>query len=148
MLDKLIPWKRTSGELKTRDEQHPLARFRQEFDDLWDRFWSDSAWTTSGIDLDDTEKEFVVRADMPGFEPSEIDVRVSGNVLTLAAEHSEEQSDSNGGWQRRGRVHRSFTLPQGVLADQIDATYRNGVLEVHLPKSEECKPKRIAVKAK
>jgi HSP20 family protein len=148
MLDKLIPWKRNEGELKVEHDNNPLTRFRQEFDDLWDRFWSDSNLMSSGVDMDDNDKEYVVRAELPGFSPAEIDVKVSGNVLTLSAEHNEEKSEENGRYRRSGSFHRSFTLPQGVLTEKIDADYHNGVLELHLPKSEESKPKRIAVKAK
>ena len=148
MLDKLIPWKRNGGEVKVQNDDYPLTRFRQEFDDLWDRFWSDSSLLGSGIEMDDNDKEYVVRAEVPGFSAEEIDVKVSGNVLTLAAEQKEESSEKNGSFSRYGSFHKSFTLPQGVLTDKIDADYHNGVLELHLPKSEECKPKRIAVKAK
>jgi len=148
MLEKLIPWKKNVGDVKVRHDNSSLARFRQEFDELWDRFWSDSSFPSSGMDMDDNEKEYVVRAEIPGFDVNEIDVNVSGNVLTLSAERSEECTESNGSYKRHGSFQQSLTLPQGVLADQVEASYQNGVLELHLPKSEECKPKRIAVKSK
>ena len=148
MLDKLIPWKRNGGAVKVHQDDNPLIRFRQEFDDLWDRFWSDTNWMNHGVNMDDNDKEYVVRAELPGFSAEEIEVKLSGNVLTLTAEHNEEKSGNNGSYQKYGSFHQSFTLPQGVLTDKIDADYQNGVLKLHLPKSEECKPKRIAVKAK
>jgi len=159
MFDKLIPWKKKQGELSVSKEgEHPIARLRQEFDQLWDRFWDDwrsgrmSLWDEAGrfgsrLYLDESEKEYVLRAELPGFDPDDFDVKVSGNVLTLRAEHKEEQKEENGGIRRYGRVYESFTLPQGVLSDQIDARYRNGVLEVHLPKSEDVQAKRIEVKS-
>ncbi len=99
--------------------------------------------------FDDRENEYVLRAEFPGFEPNDFDVQISGNVLTLRAEHKEEgkTKGGDGNYQRYGRFYESFTLPQGVLSDKVDAGYRNGVLEVHLPKNEECQAKRIEVKS-
>jgi HSP20 family protein len=161
MFGNLIPWKKQDGgDLKIRRENDPISRLRQDFDQLWDRFWDDwrsgglsqlddSRWLGSRVDFDDHEKEYLLRAELPGFEPGDFDVKVSGNVLTLRAEHNEEGSGKkgNGSYRRYGRFYESFTLPSGVLPDQIDARYHSGVLEVHLPKSEECQTKRIAVKS-
>ena len=160
MLGKLIPWKKRSGDVQVHSEEHPIARLRQDFDQLWDRFWDDcrsgdlslwneSQWVGSRVNLDDNEREYMLRAELPGFEPEDFDVKVSGNVLTVRAEHKEEGKDKkgNGTYQRYGRFYESFALPQGVLSDQIDARYHSGVLEVHLPKSEECQAKRIEVKS-
>jgi HSP20 family molecular chaperone IbpA len=91
MLDKLIPWKRNGGAVKVHQDDNPLTRFRQEFDDLWDRFWSDTNWMNNGVNMNDNDKEYVVRAELPGFTAEEIDVKVSGNVLTLTAQHNEEK---------------------------------------------------------
>ena len=162
----LIPWKkknnlnvRREGELVPKsfiedNEFYPMARFRRDFDQLWNRFWDDwgglSEWRGSGgwnFDLDDKENEYLLHADLPGFEPDEIDVSVSGNVMTVRAEHKEEDKSKNGSSYRYGQFYETFTLPSGVLSDKIDARYHNGVLEVHLPKSEECKAKRITVRS-
>ncbi len=159
MFNKLIPWKKKNGDVKIwKEEDHPVVQLRHEFDRLWDRFWDDwrggvpgswqdSRWMGSRIDLHDAEKEFVLRAELPGFEPGDFDIKVSGNVLTLRAEHKEEGKQKNGSYRSYGSYVESFTLPQGIQADQIDARYRNGVLEVHLPKNEEFQGKRIEVKA-
>jgi HSP20 family protein len=160
MIDKLIPWKKKEGgDLKVRREDHPIGQLRRDFDELWNRFWDhwptgglslwdDSRWFGSRVDLADSEKEYVLRAELPGFEPGEIDIKVSGNVLTLRAEHKEEgrSKKGNGSYHRYGSFCESLTLPRGVLSDQIDARYHSGVLEVHLPKSEERQAKRIKVK--
>ncbi|REJ66366.1 MAG: Hsp20/alpha crystallin family protein [Planctomycetota bacterium] len=159
MFDKLIPWKKKEGgDLQVRPEDHPIARLRHEFDDLWERFWEDwrrgdvslfdnSRMFGSIVDLDDADKEYVLRAELPGFEPEDFDIRISGNVLTLRAEHKEEGKEKNGNYHRFGSFYESFTLPEGVLSDKIDARYHSGVLEVHLPKSEECRAKQIEVKS-
>lgn len=158
MIDKLIPWKKKSGELKVRHDDHPISRLRDDFDQVWDRFWDDwnmgglSKWSNSSwmlgthVDFEDQDTEYVLRAELPGFEPSDFDVKISGNVLTLKAEHNEEGKEQNGSYRRYGSFYESFTLPQGVRADNIDAKYHSGVLEISLPKSEECKGKRIEVK--
>jgi HSP20 family protein len=161
MFEKLIPWKRQKGgELKVRHENDPVARLREDMGGLWNRFWDDwrsgglslwddSRWLGSRVDFDDNEKEYRLRAELPGFEPGDFDVKVSGNVLTLQAEHKEEgkAKKGNGSYRRYGCFYESFTLPKGVLPDQIDARYHSGVLEVRLPKSEECRGKRIEVKS-
>lgn len=74
---------------------------------------------------------------------------MSGDVLTLRAEHKEEGNGKkgNGSYRRFGTFYESFTMPADVLPDQIDARYHSGVLEVRLPKSEECQTKRVTVKS-
>lgn len=160
MFGKLIPHRENrQSDLKLRQEDsHPLARLRQEFDALWDRFleedrsdgmglWSESSGLGGQMEWDDKEDEYVLRAELPGFDAGDIDVKVAGNILTLHAEHREEGDEKNGGYSRYGSFYRSFTLPQGIRDENIDARYHNGVLELHLPKSEDSQAKRIAVKA-
>jgi HSP20 family protein len=84
---------------------------------------------------------------IPRKKKNEGNIKVSGNVLTLRAEHKEEGKEENGSYRRYGSFSETFTLPGGVLPDKIDASYHSGVLEVHLPKSEECQAKRIPVTA-
>lgn len=149
MIGKLIPWKtRHDGDTSIRESQtHPAVQLRNEFDALWDRLLDESQSANSRIDFDDDEKEYVLRAELPGFDPEELDVKVSGNVLTLRAEHKEEGKEGNGKYRRHNTFYESFTLPQGVLTEKTEARYRSGVLEVHLPKGEDSKAKRIAVKS-
>ncbi|WP_164103232.1 Hsp20/alpha crystallin family protein [Candidatus Laterigemmans baculatus] len=159
MFEKLLPHRQQQqGGLKRRQEEsHPLARFRRDFDELWDRFLEEGA-TGLGfpgdqsliggqVEWDDQENEYLVRAELPGFEPDEIDVKLAGNVLTMTAEHREEQKEGDNGYRRYGRFYESFTLPQNVREEEIDARYHNGVLELRLPKSESSQAKRISVKA-
>jgi HSP20 family protein len=93
------------------------------------------------------DKEFVIHAEAPGFEGAEFEVFFSNDVLTLKAEHKVETEG-----KREGAVcceryfERDVTLPAGVNSEKIEATYKNGILEVHVPKSEECKPRRVIVK--
>jgi HSP20 family protein len=162
----LIPWKRKKGEdrgtLATR-EQHPLMRFREEMDAIFDRFlgdWPDfdrlwkgwpalreAEWEPAwGVEVDDRENEMVVRAAAPGFDPDEFDVRVSGNQLVIRAEHKQESQRGNGSSFHYGSLYPVLPLPKGIREDQIGARYHSGVLELTLPKGEEAKGKRIPIK--
>jgi HSP20 family protein len=153
----LIPWKKKregNGGALAHPEMYPLARFRQEFDNLLDRFWNDwpemgmepARWGW-GMDVEDKENEVVVRTEAPGYEPDEFDVQLSGNHLIVKAEHKEEQKGEAGSSYRYGRFHRMVPLPHGVEPENIEARYHSGVLTIRVPKTEETKGKRIPVKA-
>jgi len=149
----LIPWKKKeeSRSLAPRD-QHPLARLRDEFDEMFDRFLS--RWPAPfevgstrerfwGFDVEDHDQEVVVKAEVPGFDAGDLDVQVSGQTLTIQAEKKHESKEEQG----YSRFYRAVTLPAGINRDRIEARYRNGVLEVHVPKTEEARGKRIPVQA-
>ncbi len=160
----LTPWKKRQSSLPVSREEpfgewEPLSRFRQEFDSLMEEFFSDRfgelgrfvGWepgrTTSWeVGFEEKDDEYLLSAEIPGFEPEEIDVKVTGNVLSVRAEHREEKSEDGGSSYRYGEFYRTMTLPPGVDAEKIDAAYHSGVLEVHLPKSEEFQGRRIEVK--
>jgi HSP20 family protein len=132
---------------------NPFALLRREFDSLFDDFFSDwpnIANTGWGLDMEDAGKEMIVRAEAPGFEAHEFDVQLRGNQLFIRAEHKEEAKQGNGQEQpassRYGVYERWLTLPTGLDADKVDARYRNGVLEVHLPKTPEAVGRKIEVK--
>jgi len=148
----------TKTELITTDPtQHPIARFQNDINSLFERFWSDwSDWPALSqdllppqrgwaLDVDDQPDQYVVRAEAPGFDPNDFDVQVSGNLLTIKAEHKEEKKEKRASSYSYGSLQRSFTLPQGIDSEKINAEYKNGVLELHLPKSEEARAKRITV---
>ena len=159
MFDKLIPWKRNHHQggdrLTARHEDDPISALRRDFDNLLSRLWDDGGLSrregrnglASTLEFDENDKEYVMTAELPGFDPSDIDVKVSGNLLTVKAEHKEESDGDNGKLRRYGSFYESFTLPTGVKADAIDARYRSGVLEVHVPKDEATPAKRIEVRA-
>jgi HSP20 family protein len=156
----LVPWKKresNGGESLVRPTDYPLSRMRDEFDALFDRFFGRwpvpfaGEWDVPrpwGLDMDDTGKEVTVRAEAPGFEAGEFDVAVSGNVLTIKAEHKQEAGDKKNGYRSsERRLHQSVTLPPGTDPDKVEARYRNGVLEVRLPKTAEAQGRRITVKS-
>lgn len=97
--------------------------------------------------MNETDKEMVIRADVPGFEPKDFDIHVSGNVLTIRAEQKQESGQKKGGYAfSERRLQRSLTLPASTNPDKIEAHYHNGVLELHLPKTEQSKGRKIEVK--
>jgi HSP20 family protein len=158
----LIPWKRKhvepsrSGSLVADPLERRLTQFRDDFDSLWDRFWSggllDQSWSQNGLgwnfDAVDQDDAFLVRAEAPGFEANDFDVQVRGNYLTIRAERKEEQNGNGRSHYHYGQFERMTLLPQGVDADNVSASYHNGVLELRLPKKEEARGKRINVQAK
>jgi HSP20 family protein len=101
-------------------------------------------------DIHETDNDLVVTADLPGIDPKNIDVRVENNVLSITGERPFEPVESEN-IHRVERMYggfaRSFTLSTPVQADKIQATYKDGVLRISLPKAEQAKPKRIQVAA-
>ena len=141
---------------RTSNEQ-PLAQLQDEFEALLDRFLGgrptlfeadggldDRAW---GLDVDEREDEIVVRAEVPGFEPDELEVQLNDRLLTVKAEKEKTKKRNKGRHVELAyrSFYRSLTLPDGIKADQVEAKYHNGVLEVHVPRSEDGRPKRIAI---
>jgi HSP20 family protein len=106
---------------------------------------------TIPIDMRETGEHLVVRADLPGLKPAEVEISVTGNLLTLRGEfRAEEEGEAGTVYfreRRFGRFERSLVLPPTVNADQAEAEFAEGVLTVTLPKTEGAKPKRVAIKA-
>ena len=107
------------------------------------------AW---GLALDVVEKgdEFLVKASVPGVNPEDIEVTFTNNVLTIKGETKSEQESKDDRYHMRerryGTFSRSISLESRINADKIQANYEYGVLTLHLPKAEEVKPKRIAIR--
>ncbi|MBW2643466.1 MAG: Hsp20/alpha crystallin family protein [Deltaproteobacteria bacterium] len=146
---ELAPW-RPFGE---------LSPFRKEVDRLWDRFLSETpfartfteSWLPS-VDILETKDNFVVKAELPGLEAKDVNVSISGDILTVKGEKKAEEEEKDEHYHRierySGSFQRVFQLPSGVKADKIEATFDKGVLKVTLPKVEEAKKKEIEVKVK
>ena len=105
-------------------------------------------WVPS-MDLVETEDHFVLRADLPGLSEGDVAIELEDNVLTVAGERKAEHEEQKEGFYRMerafGQFRRSLTLPEGVDAEKIAATFDKGVLEVRIPKPEEVKPKRVEI---
>lgn len=104
------------------------------------------------VDVYETYEDVVVKTALPGVDPEDVDVSITGNTLTVKgetkAEEEVEEEDYVYRERRFGTYSRSLTLPASIEADQAEAEYENGVLTLRLPKAEEAKPKTIEIKTK
>src|SRR3954453_1427689 len=101
------------------------------------------------MDLVETDDHFVLRADLPGLSEEDVNIEVEDRVLTISGERKAEHTESKDGYQRVerafGRFSRSLTLPEGIDAEAVSASFDKGVLEVQIPKPEERKPRKISI---
>jgi HSP20 family protein len=101
------------------------------------------------VDIHETEDGYIVKADLPGMKKEDIQIDLKNSTLTLKGEKKFEETVSKDNYVRTERAYgtfvRSFTLPHNVDAEKIRASYKDGVLELALPKKEEAKPKQIKV---
>lgn len=104
------------------------------------------------VNVEETENEFLISAELPGMEKKDIEISIEDGVLSIDGEkkYDKESKDKNYHRVERsyGKFHRCFKLPNGIDREKIDASYKNGVLNLSLPKSEEAKPKQIEIKIK
>ena len=130
-------------------------RLRSEFDRLFDDFfggwptlggWSEEPSQRWGIDVEDEADKVIVRAEAPGFEPQDFNLQVHDNQLELCACQSEETSQDGGHQWHKQELYRSIPLPSGIDTEHVDAQYRNGILTVTVPKTEQSKGHKIEVK--
>lgn len=103
------------------------------------------------VDIKEEKDRFVILADLPGVDPKDIEVTMENGVLTLKGERTSDKEESHEGYKRveriRGTFYRRFSLPDTADADRIEATGKNGVLEITLPKSEKGQPRKITVRS-
>ena len=124
------------------------------FDDAFTRPLSarDGGWSTPAIDMYQTDNDVVVKAALPGFKAEDVQINVTGDVLTIRGEMKHEDEQNDKAWHIRehrwGSFERSISLPTDVVSEKAQADFDNGILTVTLPKAEEVKPKTITVKAK
>jgi HSP20 family protein len=102
------------------------------------------------LDLYEEKDDIVVKADIPGMSKEDIEVTMSGDVLSIKGEKKKEEEVKEKDYYRRERSYGSFArsveLPCEVKGDQIKASFKDGVLEIRCPKSEEAKKKSVSVK--
>ena len=148
---------------------HPFRSFR-DFDRTIDRFFGNTEagstygassafnrWTPA-VDIEETDDALLLRADIPGVDPKDVHIEVKDSVLTLRGERASETENAENDKSASsttstyrlersfGSFTRSFVLPRTVDAEKVDASYRNGVLQISLPKKAEAKPRQIEVK--
>jgi HSP20 family protein len=133
-----------------------LINLREEINRLFDSPFGDvgrqteffHGWTPA-VDLYEDKDNLFVRAELPGLKKEEIELSMHNGTLSISGERKLEEKESQRETLRSerflGRFHRTVTLPKPVRVDQIKASYKDGILTVTLPKTEEAKPKQIEV---
>lgn len=146
---ELVPW-RPFGE---------VSSFRGEMDKLWDRFFGQrplagtlsEEWIPS-VDISETEDNLLIKAELPGLEAKDVNVSISGDLLTIKGEKKKEkeEKDEHHHYMERysGSFERSFRIPVNVKSDKVEAIFEKGILKVTLPKVEEARKKEIEIKVK
>ena len=131
--------------------EHPLRRMDRDFETLSTACGTVSSPFDQDLEsmrlwdfaVSENDREIVVRAEIPGFEPNELDVQINNDMLTIKAE-----KEQKGERQEEYRsFYRSVRLPPGLDTEKVQPSYRNGVLELHIPRVEGAKPRRITVQA-
>jgi HSP20 family protein len=150
-MDKsLTRWDPTREMVSLREAMDRL--FSESFIRPWFGPGRSLAGESVALDMYETDDEIVVEAGLPGFKPNEVDVQVTGNVLTIKGEHKEEKREETASYiyqeRRHGSSHRSVTLPSEVNVDKAKAQFEDGVLKLSIPKLEKARPKTIAITSK
>lgn len=149
----LVPWRR-EGQLGL------FQQFQRDMDQLMQRFFSDAdqgstatalaSWTPR-IDVEEDDKQFVVKADLPGVDPKDVDISVQDNALVLRGHKKEEKEEKKKNYHRverfEGQFYREIGLPRSIDADKIQAKCTNGVVTVSIPKKAEAQPKKVAIQS-
>ncbi|MBA08194.1 MAG: Hsp20/alpha crystallin family protein [Candidatus Neomarinimicrobiota bacterium] len=142
----LVKW--TPNPLSIFDEMNRMVR--NVFNDDWNLpVYRDSIWNPA-VDVKENEGSFVLTADIPGLTKKDVKISINNRVLNLHGERKEEKENEDGKFYYRerhiGSFSRSFQLPETVNEDGIQASFRNGVLSIELPKLEESLPKDLEIK--
>jgi HSP20 family protein len=134
-----------------------LNRIQSRINDLFDETFGRSRAYSSAtsavwfppVDVLESKDSYLIRAELPGMKKEDFNLEVKDGTLTLTGERKFEEPADGVEYHRvervAGKFVRSFSLPQTVKSDGIQASYRDGVLEVHIPKADEAKPKQIAI---
>jgi len=133
--------------------------FRNEFDRIFDSFFSMSdeeetslAAFTPAVDIEDKEKEYLISVELPGIKKDDIIMNISGNLLSISGQKNQEKKTENENYHRTERVfgsfQRSFRLPEISDQENISAEFKDGVLNVSIPKMKESISKNINIKIK
>lgn len=131
------------GELRKWDPFDELSRWHRDIDGLFGRFVAPRSMPASNwmppVEAYKKGDNYVIRLDLPGIDPKEVDVHVEGNLLTIRGERKTERTENGSAYRETfyGKFERAVTLPQGVEGDKIAAHYENGVLEVSVPLPKE-----------
>jgi HSP20 family protein len=139
------------------DPTRELDTLQSDVNRVFDAFFGDRTangttrrWVPA-IDLVETDDHFVLKVDLPGLDKDDVEIEVKDGLLTVSGERKSEHEERKDGYHRVERAYggfsRSLSLPPGVDADQVQADFEKGVLEVRIPKPAERKPHRVQIGA-
>jgi HSP20 family protein len=140
---------------RTNNKEYGIDTFRKNIDKMFDDFFFltptslfKSDWEPT-VDVEEDEKTIRVKAEVPGIDEKDLEVKIEKNVLTLCGEKKEERKEEKKNYvfseRRFGSFSRSISLPEGVKTDKVKATFKKGVLNIEIPKDERAEPKKIAI---
>ncbi|MDC8451249.1 MAG: Hsp20/alpha crystallin family protein [Nitrospira sp.] len=150
-LKEMFPWKRKPV------DTNEVMTLRDDINQLFDRVlmspfetgWSRFAGGSSGIEMDETEEHVILRADVPGLDPKQLNVTIRNGMLHVSYEDQREWHEKNGEGRSHGYAafHRSVALPDGLDVSKAEAACKHGVLAIRIPWSPEAKDRsrRIVV---
>jgi len=144
----LMHWNPARDLLSIRDDMNRL--FNEFFGraESQEGSWSAGAWAPP-VDIHETDDALILKAELPGFSKDDVNVELKDNSLTLKGQRQHEAEVKEEQYHRRERAYgsfqRTFMLPAAVDSEKVTAAYKDGILELRLPKRETAKPKRIAI---
>lgn len=159
-LKDLVPWPKKSSSLNKQSDA-PFLRLQQEIDDFFKKplstgffgeqgLWGDHGWYPK-VDVREGKKQLTVEAEIPGVDPSDIDLSLDGRVLRIKGEKKSESEDRTDGYYHFERAYgffnRKIELPADVDPEKVEASFKKGVLKIKLRKTKEAETKRIEVRA-
>ena len=136
----------------------PITALRSEMNRLFEDFFGrdffvepfrDLAGWNPALDVAENDTAVIVKAELPGLDPDDVEISLTADVLTIKGEKKEEKEEKDKNYhcveRTYGSFQRSLRLPAPVKADDVEAAYKNGVLTITLPKREESKPKSVKI---
>jgi len=138
-----------------------MEPFRREMENMMEKFFGDEtgngkftvakAWSPR-VDVEETEKEILIKADLPGVEPKAVEITVQDGVLLVRGEKREEKEERKKNYhcveRFTGSFYRAIALPPGADVEKVSATSVNGVISISIPKKPEAQPKKITIAPK
>lgn len=130
----------------------PFTGFDRLFSNPWPNSWLEEEKLFSpAVDVEETDKSFLIDIDLPGVKKDQVEVKLEGKTLRVSAHRKEEKTGKEKGYRYRerfnGTFERSFTLPEHIDGEKIQAEYKDGVLKLNLPKTEKTLPRKIEIAA-
>lgn len=162
---QLSPWKRKSGVHGDDSQLRPLRGLQNEVDNIFENFfrdfnfapslrgWNENNLYSPNLDISETDKAYHLALELPGVDEKDIEVSISGDLLTIKGEKKLEEESKEKNYHRIERTYgsfqRSLSLPAEVDQNKVKADFKNGVLKIEIPKSEKTQPsvKKIDIKS-